>query len=99
MPADGAAAIVSRGVKPPDVVCGIGASGRTPYVLGALAKANELGCSTLFLTCNSARNKTVKCTVEIDLETGPELVTGSTRLKAGTATKVSSAIWFKLMIF
>jgi N-acetylmuramic acid 6-phosphate (MurNAc-6-P) etherase len=83
---------VARGVKPPDVVCGIGASGRTPYVLGALAKANELGCSTIFLTCNPARDRTVACTVEIDLETGPELVTGSTRLKAGTATKVSSVL-------
>ncbi len=84
----GALAIVERGVRPQDVVCGITASGRTPFVLGALAQARTLGARTLLLACNPARRHDgAAWDVEIDLPTGPELVTGSTRLKAGTATK------------
>jgi N-acetylmuramic acid 6-phosphate etherase len=71
------------------VVCGIAASGRTPFVLGALRRARALGAKTILLTCNPARKRTERWDVEIDLATGPELVTGSTRLKAGTATKVT----------
>jgi len=90
-PKTGALAITERGVNAGDVVCGIAASGRTPYVLGALARARELGAKTILLTCNPARHRDEKQAwdVEIDLPTGPELVTGSTRLKAGTATKVT----------
>jgi N-acetylmuramic acid 6-phosphate etherase len=71
------------------VVCGIAASGRTPFVLGSLRSARALGAKTILLTCNPARKRTETWDVEIDLPTGPELVTGSTRLKAGTATKVA----------
>ena len=84
----GVLAVVQRGVRAGDVVCGITASGRTPFVLGALAKAQELGAKTLLLTCNSARVRT-DWDAEVDLPTGAEIVTGSTRLKAGTATKVA----------
>ena len=89
-PEAGALAIVERGVRRGDVVCGLTASGRTPFVLGALARAREIGARTLLLTCNPARRRAAQSwDVEIDLPTGPELVTGSTRLKAGTATKVA----------
>jgi N-acetylmuramic acid 6-phosphate etherase len=87
----GALAMMERGVTERDVVCGISASGRTPYVLGALARARLLGAQTIFLTCNPARRRggELGWDLEVDLPTGPEIVTGSTRLKAGTATKVA----------
>jgi N-acetylmuramic acid 6-phosphate etherase len=88
-PESGSLAMLSRGARAGDVVCGITASGRTPFVLGALAKAREVGAATILLTCNPARNRATEWDVEIDLPTGPELVTGSTRLKAGTVTKVA----------
>lgn len=88
-PEAGAFAMTERGVRAGDVVCGIAASGRTPFVLGALARARQLGASTVLLTCNPARHRGDAWDVEIDLPTGPEIVTGSTRLKAGTATKVT----------
>ena len=86
-PEAGALAILERGVNERDVVCGISASGRAPFVLGALKRARDLGARTLLLSCNPARTAT-DWDVEIDLPTGPEIITGSTRLKAGTATKV-----------
>jgi len=88
-PEAGELAIAGRGVRAGDVVCGIAASGRTPFVLGALRKARALGAGAILLTCNPARKRAEPWDVEIDLATGPELVTGSTRLKAGTATKVT----------
>jgi len=88
-PEAGELAVVGRGVRAGDVVCGIAASGRTPFVLGSLRRARALGAKTILLTCNPARKHTDAWDVEIDLATGPELVTGSTRLKAGTATKVA----------
>ena len=89
-PEAGAFAMIERGVRAGDAVCGLTASGRTPFVLGALRKARELGARTLLITCNPARQRAAEpWDVEIDLPTGPEIVTGSTRLKAGTATKVA----------
>lgn len=85
----GSLAILERGVNARDVVCGITASGRTPFVLGALARAKEIGARTMLVTCNRARARPEAFNVEIDLPTGPELLSGSTRLKAGTATKVA----------
>jgi N-acetylmuramic acid 6-phosphate etherase len=86
----GTLAVLSRGVKPGDVVCGISASGRTPFVLGALEKARQIGAHTVFMSCNPARPiQTRGWEAEIDLSTGPELITGSTRLKAGSATKAA----------
>ena len=89
-PEAGALVVFERGVKAGDVVCGLTASGRTPFVTGALARARELGAKTILITCNPARNRSAEpWDVEVDLPTGPEIVTGSTRLKAGTATKVA----------
>ena len=97
----GALAMERRGVKDRDVVVGITASGRTPFVLGALSRAKSSGAKTILLTCNPAvaggadagqpRSPISATTIDlvISLEVGPELLTGSTRLKAGTATKVA----------
>jgi N-acetylmuramic acid 6-phosphate etherase len=84
----GAAELRARGLTRKDAVCGIAASGQTPYVLGALEYARQTGAATILLTCNPRRTIRVPAGVEIDLPTGPEIVTGSTRLKAGTATKL-----------
>ena len=88
-PGGGALAIDERGVTGADIVCCISASGRTPFVLGALAEAKRRGAGTILLTCNPERGRAEEFDLEIDLATGPELLTGSTRLKAGTATKVA----------
>jgi N-acetylmuramic acid 6-phosphate etherase len=92
----GALAMDRRGVKDRDVVVGITASGRTPFVLGALSRAKSSGAKTILLTCNPAvavggDAAQLKASIDlvISLEVGPELLTGSTRLKAGTATKVA----------
>src|SRR6266487_2119232 len=86
----GALAIDERGIKDNDVVIGITASGRTPFVLGALAEAKSRNAKTILLTCNPARGQNVIVVdLAIDLAVGPEILTGSTRLKAGTATKVA----------
>lgn len=82
----GQAALIQRGVKRGDLVCGIAASGRTPFVLGALAWARKNKIKTVFLTCNP-HHPPVAASVSIDLSTGPEIIAGSTRLKAGSATK------------
>jgi N-acetylmuramic acid 6-phosphate etherase len=86
---NGGLAIDRRGVKNADIALGISASGRTPFVLGALTQAKALGASTVLLTCNPAREKMVNVDLAIDLAVGPEILTGSTRLKAGTATKIA----------
>ena len=86
--AKGAAELRARNLNRRDVVCGIAASGQTPYVLGALEFARGFNAGTILLSCNPRRSIRVPVDVEIDLPTGPELVTGSTRLKAGTATKL-----------
>ena len=85
----GALAIDRRGVKDLDVVIGITASGRTPFVLGALGRARSLGTKTVLLSCNPARKKNADVDLAIELGVGPEILTGSTRLKAGTATKIA----------
>ena len=82
-------AIDRRGTKDVDVVIGITASGRTPFVLGALARAKSLGAKTVLLSCNPARDQKVDADLVVELAVGPEILTGSTRLKAGTATKVA----------
>jgi N-acetylmuramic acid 6-phosphate etherase len=84
----GVAELRARGLTKRDVVCGIAASGQTPFVLGALEYARGLGTPTILLSCNPKRSIRVPVDVAIDLPTGPELVTGSTRMKAGTATKL-----------
>lgn len=71
-----------------DVVVGITASGRAPFVIGALRCAGESGARTVALSCNSAAKISAVADVAIEIPTGPEVVTGSTRLKAGTAQKM-----------
>ena len=71
-----------------DAVVGIAASGRTPYVVGALVEARSKGILTGCVTCNPGTEVSRSCDFPIEAITGPEFVTGSTRLKAGTATKL-----------
>ncbi|MGA2439762.1 MAG: N-acetylmuramic acid 6-phosphate etherase [Tepidisphaeraceae bacterium] len=85
---DGAAALDAKKVGPVDVVIGIAAGGTTPFVHGALRRAAELGAKTVFLCCVEKTTGEPKADVVIRPLTGPEVLTGSTRLKAGTATKL-----------
>lgn len=71
-----------------DLVVGIAASGRTPYVLGAMAYAHEIGARTVALTCNKNSEMNAAADIPIGVETGPEVITGSTRMKSGTAEKM-----------
>ena len=71
-----------------DVVIGIAASGTTPYVIGALKRARENGIFTGAITCNTGTPLAEQADVAIEVITGPEFVTGSTRMKAGTAQKL-----------
>lgn len=86
---NGAADVLAAAVTDKDVVCGIAASRRTPYVVGAVKKAKELGAKTLFVTCNPRENFNI---AEVDVAmcpfVGPEVVMGSTRMKSGTAQKL-----------
>lgn len=75
-------------IKEVDTVVGIAASGRTPYVIGAVARAREAGLLTGCITCNPGSKLAEVSEYAIEAVTGPEFVTGSTRLKAGTATKL-----------
>lgn len=90
-PEDGAAAIADRQVGPQDAVLGITAGGTTPYVRGAIAEARDRGAKTLFLACVPADQVPPPGPVDADLRllVGPEVLAGSTRLKAGTATKLA----------
>jgi N-acetylmuramic acid 6-phosphate etherase len=88
-PEDGARDIEERGVGPADFVLGIASSGTTPYVHGALARARELGARTGFLLCTYPSPALLDThDVVIAPLVGPEVITGSTRMKAGTATKM-----------
>lgn len=71
-----------------DIVCGLAASGRTPYVHGALKEAKETGCHTLFVTTVPASQITIEVDVLIDIPVGPEAIMGSTRMKSATAQKM-----------
>ncbi len=87
-PEGGAADMDARDVGPQDVVMGIASGGTTPYVHGALRRAIERGAGTIFLSCVQPVPNEPTVDVAIRPLTGPEVVTGSTRLKAGTATKL-----------
>ena len=86
--ADGAAAVDRCGAKATDVVMGIAAGGTTLFVHGALRRARQRGAKTIFLTCVQQVPDEPPVDVVIRPLTGPEVITGSTRLKAGTATKL-----------
>lgn len=88
-PEDGAAAMDEKGVGPADFVLGIATSGTTPYVHGALRRARERGARTGFLLCTYPSEELIRThDVVIAPLVGPEVITGSTRMKAGTATKM-----------
>jgi N-acetylmuramic acid 6-phosphate etherase len=87
-PKQGEADLTSRGFTGKDALIGIAASGRTPYVLGALAYARKVGGLTISLTCVPDSQMAAIVDIAIAPFTGPEVLTGSTRLKAGTATKL-----------
>jgi len=86
---NGAVDVEKAKVTNKDVVCGIAASRRTPYVIGAIKKAKELGAATLFITCTPRESFNVEnVDVSICPYVGPEVVMGSTRMKSGTAQKL-----------
>ncbi len=87
-PAIGVRDLQSRGFKRGDVLCGIAASGRTPYVLGAIDAANEVGAMTIGISCTPDSELSRRASIAITPLPGPEVIAGSTRLKAGTATKL-----------
>ncbi len=86
---NGAKDVIKARVTAKDVVCGIAASRRTPYVVGAVKKAKELGAATLFITTNPRKDFDI---AEVDVAicpyVGPEVIMGSTRMKSGTAQKL-----------
>ncbi|MFC0302590.1 N-acetylmuramic acid 6-phosphate etherase [Virgibacillus soli] len=86
--AQGAADLQERGVTELDVVIGIAASGRTPYVVGALKHAQEIGATSVSLTSNKHAKISRYADIKIEVLTGPEILTGSTRLKAASAHKL-----------
>ena len=80
--------ILAHGIKAGDVLVGISAAGGAAYVLGAMKKAKELGCITVALTCNPGTPIDQFGDIKICTDTGAEVITGSTRMKAGTAQKL-----------
>lgn len=85
---DGAAAIAHRHVTELDVVVGITAGGTTPFVHGAIHAAQQRGARTIFIACVPTSQVSLSVDVDIRLLVGPEILAGSTRLKAGTVTKL-----------
>lgn len=88
----GAADLRAKGLKPNDAVVGITASGRTPYVVGALRHAREVGSHTVAIVNNAHSALAGVADTAIELLTGPEVIAGSTRLCAGTAQKIALSI-------
>jgi len=80
--------LIMAGFTEKDIACGIAASRRTPYVMAAIQKAIEIGGKTIFVTCNPRSELNIEVDVAICPVTGPEVIMGSTRMKAGTATKL-----------
>ena len=87
-PEDGEADLRTIGLTDADTVVGIAASGRTPYVIGALKYARSIGAKTVALSCNEEARISSEADVAIEVIVGPEVLTGSTRLKAATAHKM-----------
>jgi len=88
-PSSGERDLLEREFSPKDAVIGIAASGRTPYVLGAIRAARNLGAFTAGIACVPGSELAQVAEVGIEILTGPEVITGSTRMKAGTATKLA----------
>ena len=90
-----------RGFGAKDVLCGIAASGRTPYVIGALRYARQLGAASIAIACNRDSPMEALADIDISVELGPEVISGSTRMKAGSAQKMilnmlSTAVMIRL---
>ena len=81
--------LIARGFNAADALVGIAAGGTTPYVQGGLSHARSLGALSIAMACVPAEQVSMPCDLDIRLITGPEVLTGSTRLKAGTATKMA----------
>jgi N-acetylmuramic acid 6-phosphate etherase len=88
-PAHAAADLSAIELTPDDVVVALAASGRTPYAIGALRHARSIGAATVAISCNLDAEASAHADVGIEIDTGPEVLTGSTRLKAGTAQKMA----------
>ncbi len=93
--------LAARGFRASDALVGIAASGRTPYVLGAVAAARELGALTIGISCTPDSELATRVKIAITPLVGPEVIAGSTRMKAGTATKlvlnmISTAVMIRL---
>ncbi len=86
---DGKQAIAHRQITDLDIVLGITAGGTTPFVHGALDAARQRGATTIFMACVPAEQVPVEADIDIRLLVGPEILAGSTRLKAGTVTKMA----------
>jgi N-acetylmuramic acid 6-phosphate etherase len=100
-PEAGARDLLASGFGPADVLAGISASGRTPYVLGAMAQATRMGAVTCGISCTPDSELSRSVNYAIEPLVGPEILSGSTRLRAGTATKlilnmISTAVMIKL---
>ncbi len=85
----GRADLETRGFGPADALVGIAAGGTTPYVHGGLSHARAIGALAIAMACVPVEQAPMPCDIDVRLLTGPELLTGSTRLKAGTATKMA----------
>lgn len=85
---NGRQALLDENLSKNDIVCGLAASGRTPYVHGAIKEANNKGCRTIFVTTVPGSQITVDVDVLIDIPVGPEVIMGSTRMKSATAQKM-----------
>ncbi len=100
-PALGVWDLTARGFRPGDVLVGLAASGRTPYVLGAIRAARDLEACTIGISCTPGSELSQQVDVAIEILPGPEILTGSTRMRAGTATKlalnmISTAVMIRL---
>jgi N-acetylmuramic acid 6-phosphate etherase len=98
---DGASDLRELAVGPADVVVGVSASGRTPYVLGGIEYAGQVGALTIGLACNPNAALSARVDEALEVVVGPEVIAGSTRLKAGTAQKlvlntISTVVMVKL---
>jgi N-acetylmuramic acid 6-phosphate etherase len=87
-PAIGVSDLTARGFTQRDVLVALAASGRTPYVMGAVAEARRLGAVTVGISCTPDSELARACDIAITPLVGPEVITGSTRMKAGTAQKL-----------
>ena len=100
-PESGRRDLLSRGFSQRDVLAGLAASGRTPYVLGAVAAARAMGALTIGISCTPGSELARAAEIAITPLVGPEVIAGSTRMKAGTATKlvlnmISTGVMIKL---